>query len=98
MAVVRIIVGDGSRSGGIPHSSFEDVQNNRLISGTSSGTNTITFRVNNSGGGPTGLLINSLSGTVAVPEVGTILPIFGALAIYGLVVARRRSSRQTATA
>ncbi len=63
-----------------------------------SGTNTITFRVNNSGGGPTGLLINSLSGTVAVPEVGTILPIFGALAIYGLVVARRRSSRQTATA
>ncbi len=59
------------------------------------GSNTITFRVNNSGGGPTGLLINSLSGTVSVPEVGAVLPIFGAIALYGLVIWRRRSGVTT---
>ncbi len=65
-----------------------------------SGTNTIVFRVNNSGGGPTGLIITSLSGTVTVPEVGTILPVAGAMALYGLVLWRRRSraaSSQPAT-
>ena len=35
-----------------------------------SGSNTITFRVDNSGGGPTGLLITSLSGSVAAPQIG----------------------------
>jgi hypothetical protein len=62
-----------------------------------SGSNKITFRVNNSGGGPTGLLINSLSGTVSVPEVGAVLPIFGALALYGLVICRRRNRGNTST-
>ncbi len=55
-----------------------------------SGTNTITFRVNNSGGGPTGLIITSLSGTVFVPEVGTWLPVLGATGLYGAVLWRRR--------
>ncbi len=54
------------------------------------GTNTITFRVNNTLTN-TGLFISSLSGTVTVPEVGTLLPIFGAISLYGLVIWRRRS-------
>ena len=61
-----------------------------------SGTNTITFRVNNSGGGPTGLLITSLSGTVDIPEVGTWLPVLGAILLYGVVLWRRRSPAFTA--
>jgi alpha-tubulin suppressor-like RCC1 family protein len=35
-----------------------------------SGSNTITFRVDNNGGGPTGLLITSLSGSVAATQLG----------------------------
>jgi hypothetical protein len=52
-------------------------------------TNTITFRVNNSGGGATGLLITSLSGTAVVPEVGAFLPIAGALALVAAVRVRQ---------
>jgi hypothetical protein len=55
-----------------------------------SGSNTITFRVNNTLTN-TGLLISSLSGTVSVPEVGAMLPIFGAITLYGLVAWRRRA-------
>lgn len=55
-----------------------------------SGTNTITFRVNNSGGGASGLLITSLSGSVGVPEVGAWLPVVGALGLYGVMFWRRR--------
>ncbi len=54
-----------------------------------SGANTLTFRVNNAAGA-TGLFINSLSGTVTVPEVGAMLPIFGAIALYGVVLRRRK--------
>lgn len=58
-----------------------------------SGTNTITFRVTNVINN-TGILITSLSGTVAVPvpEVGTMFPIFGAVGFYGFVLWRRRTS------
>lgn len=55
-------------------------------------TNTITFRTNNSGGGPTGMIITSLSGTVVVPEVGAILPIVGALVLFASVRVGRRWS------
>ncbi len=55
------------------------------------GTNTITFRVNNNINN-TGLLITSLSGTVSVPEVGAVLPILGAIGLYGLVIVRRRKT------
>ena len=56
------------------------------------GTNTITFRVNNAvNNTATGLLITSLSGTTAVvPEVGTVLPIVTALAVFGFLRLSRR--------
>ena len=60
-----------------------------------SGTNTITFRVNNSGGGASGLLITSLSGSIDVPEVGTWLPVAGALGLYGVMTWRRRPRSET---
>ncbi len=53
------------------------------------GANTITFRVSNNIN-YTGLLITSLSGTVAVPEAGAILPLFGAVVLYGIVRWRRK--------
>lgn len=53
-------------------------------------TNTIMFRVNNSGGGATGLLITSLSGTAVVPEVAAFLPIAAALTLVAAVRAKRR--------
>jgi hypothetical protein len=55
-----------------------------------SGSNTITFRVNNTVNGPSGLFIGSFSGTVVVPEMGAFLPAAGALAVYGAVALRRR--------
>lgn len=55
-----------------------------------SGANTITFRVNNSGGGPSGLIITSLGGTVDIPEVGAWLPVLGAIGLYGGIRLRRR--------
>ena len=61
-----------------------------------SGTNTITFRVNNSGAGATGLIITSLSGSVDVPEVGAWLPILGAIGLYGIMLWRRRQATLTA--
>lgn len=54
-----------------------------------SGSNTITFRVNNTGGS-SGLLITSMGGTVDVPEVGTWLPVVAALGLYGATAWRRR--------
>lgn len=53
-------------------------------------TNTIMFRVNNSGGGATGLLITSLSGTAVVPEVATFLPVAVALALFAAIRVVRR--------
>lgn len=54
--------------------------------------NTVTFRVNNSGSGASGLLITSLSGTAIVPEVGAFLPVAGALFLFASVrVWRRRT-------
>ncbi len=55
------------------------------------GTNTITFRVNNVINN-TGMIITSLSGTVTVPEVGAVLPVVGAVGLYGLMLWRRRSA------
>jgi hypothetical protein len=55
-------------------------------------TNTIMFRVNNSGGGATGLLITSLSGTAVVPEVAAFLPVAGALALFAAIKVRRRQT------
>ncbi|MET0263540.1 MAG: hypothetical protein ABW223_11620, partial [Rariglobus sp.] len=63
-----------------------------------SGVNTVTFRVNNVGGGASGLLISGFSGNVIVPEVGTFLPIAGAIGVYGLTIfrSRRRDIRTAA--
>ena len=55
-----------------------------------SGSNTITFKVNNSATSATGLLVNSFSGTVIVPETAAYLPAAGAVGIYGLLALRRR--------
>lgn len=59
-----------------------------------SGTNTITFRVNNSGAGASGLIITNFAGTAIVPEVGTWLPLVGAVGLYGAALHRRK--KQTA--
>lgn len=58
------------------------------------GSNTITFRVNNTGAGSssTGLLISSLSGTVVVPEVGALLPVASALALLAIIRGVQRRS------
>lgn len=56
-----------------------------------SGSNTITFRVNNvTNKSDTGLFINSFSGSVIVPETAAYLPPAGAVGIYGLLALRRR--------
>lgn len=52
--------------------------------------NTLTFRVNNTAIGPTGLLVTGLSGTAMVPEVGAFLPVAGALALMAGIKVRRR--------
>ncbi len=58
------------------------------------GNNTIRFRVFNNVT-DTGLLISSLSGTVSVPEVGTVLPLIGAIGLYALGLWRRRQGPNT---
>lgn len=74
-------------------SSLSSFSLNSANSAFVNGTNSITFRVNNlANNSATGLLITSLSGTTAVvPEVGTFLPIAGALALFAFVrVSRNR--------
>lgn len=58
-----------------------------------SGSNTITFRVNNTTSSATGLLINSFSGTVFVPETAAYLPAAGAVGVYALLALRRKWRR-----
>jgi hypothetical protein len=62
-----------------------------------SGSNTITFRVNNTTVSPTGLLISTLSGTAVVPEVGAFLPVLGALVLVGAIRIKRRRQAVVAT-
>jgi hypothetical protein len=59
-----------------------------------SGSNTITFRVNNTATSATGLLINSFSGTVIVPENAAGLPAAVAVGAYALLALRRRWNRR----
>ncbi len=54
------------------------------------GSNTITINVANSGSGPTGLLVSSISG--AVPEVGTWIPVVGGLFAFIWLRFRPRKS------
>jgi hypothetical protein len=55
------------------------------------GTNTITFSVNNvTNKSNSGLLIDSFSGSVIVPETAAYLPPAGAVGIYALLALRRK--------
>ena len=62
------------------------------------GSNTVTFRVNNSGGGATGMMITSFSGTAIIPEVGAFLPVAAAVGVCGLGLMARRRNRLKAAA
>jgi hypothetical protein len=59
-----------------------------------SGSNTITFRVNNTSSSATGLLINSLGGNVIVPENAAYLPAAGAVGVAALMALRRRLQKR----
>jgi hypothetical protein len=60
-----------------------------------SGSNTITFRVNNvTNKSTTGLMISSFSGTVIVPETAAGLPAAVAVLVSGAVAFLRRRRKQ----
>ena len=90
---------NGTLVSGQTLSSWSSANSFALNSGNAafvSGANSITFRVNNSGGGATGLMITGFSGTAVVPEVGAFLPVATAVTLCGLGLIRRRRRGSTA--
>jgi hypothetical protein len=59
------------------------------------GSNTITFRVNNTTKSDTGLLITSFAGTAIVPETHASLPVAVAVGISGIAAFLRRRRKQS---
>lgn len=55
------------------------------------GSNTIAIAVSNSGGGASGLMVSSITGVV--PEMGTWMPIVGALGLVGWIRFRSKKCR-----
>lgn len=85
--VNSVLVSGQSIAGSGSASSFTLSASN---SSFNSGSNTITFRVNNTTTSATGLLINSMSGNVIVPENAAYLPAAGAVGVAAVTALLRR--------
>ena len=88
-----ILVSGQSLAGAGATSSFTLDSSNATFN---AGSNTITFKVNNTTSSATGLLINSFAGTVNVPETAAYLPAAGAVSIYAVLALRRRLRKRRA--
>jgi hypothetical protein len=77
---------------GQPVAGFTSWTNFTLNSGFIAGVNTLSFQVQNSGGGPTGVRVE-MSGTAtanAVPDGGSVLLLLGLLLVAGSIAPRTR--------
>lgn len=85
-AVITVNGGNGVSTTG--SSQWSRTQNVTLSNGFVIGANTITITVSNSGSGPSGVLVSSISGVV--PEVGTWIPLAVAFGLMAWVRFRPR--------